>query len=155
MKKSVEGWTWFSDYVYSYSEWNITCPADRTVQVGMGVFIGGEPRGEKIAVSGSGVVKAIGIGAIYVRSYDRKGPCNVDVALKKGIPITIINCPSSMREFKALSTGKPSILNKRPHPSHGKLTSEDVATIERFNQALKDITKLAEKFRSKHADDSG
>lgn len=88
-------WTWLSDYVYLWSDWTLNCPADRTCQVGMGIFAFGEPRGEKIRFSGHQKITSIGVGAIHVRTVDGKGPCTVrldqgDVGL---IPIISTTTP--------------------------------------------------------------
>jgi hypothetical protein len=70
-------WTWFEDYGFLTAEWTLNCPTDRTCQVGMGIKVFGEPRGEKIRFSGCREFVTLGLGAIHVRTVDDKGPCKV------------------------------------------------------------------------------
>jgi len=74
------------DYAFVWAKWRITCPADRTCQVGMGVFAGGEPRGEKIRFNGAREFVTIGIGAVHAHVVDGRGPCDVSLdILDKGL----------------------------------------------------------------------
>lgn len=77
-----ESWTYFLDYMSIYGEWEIECPPDRKVQVGMGISVFGQPRGQKITVVGKGTARTIGVGAIFVRVYDGMGNCTVSVKNK-------------------------------------------------------------------------
>lgn len=77
VKQVNSDWTWMSDYVFVYATWTVNCPADRECQVGMGVRMFGEPRGEKIRFSGFREFTTVGLGAIHVRCVDNKGPCAV------------------------------------------------------------------------------
>lgn len=81
-------WQWAEDYVYATATYVVACPADRHVQVGMGVFSFGEPRGEKIRFSGEQEMTVIGVGALHFRVNDEKGPCKVGFALTANRPTT-------------------------------------------------------------------
>lgn len=70
-----DGWTWFEDYVFAWATWTVNCPRDRTCQVGMGIFTGGNPLGEKIRFSGSRKITTLLAGSIHIRVVDDKGPC--------------------------------------------------------------------------------
>jgi len=76
---TVEGdkWQWAEDYVLASATYTVACPADRRVQVGMGVMAFGEPRGEKIRFSGEQEITVVGAGALHFRIDDGKGPCKV------------------------------------------------------------------------------
>ena len=76
-KEVGEDWTWLQDYAFIYADWTINCPTDRRCQVGMGIMLFGEPRGEKIRFSGFREFTTLGIGAIHVRIDDHRGPCTV------------------------------------------------------------------------------
>jgi hypothetical protein len=77
IKVASTDWTWMSDYVFAYATWTVNCPQDRECQVGMGIKLFGEPRGEKIRFSGYCQFTTVGLGAIHVRVIDNKGPCPV------------------------------------------------------------------------------
>jgi hypothetical protein len=77
MKVVSDQWTWFADYGLAYAEWTVNCPGDRRCQVGMGIMVGGTPRGEKISFSPTAEFTTIGVGAIHVRVDDGGPPCNV------------------------------------------------------------------------------
>ena len=70
-------WTWLTDYGYLYAAWTLNVEDGREVQVGMGLSIGGVPRGEKITVRGHKTFRTVGIGAIHVRARDGLGECMV------------------------------------------------------------------------------
>ena len=72
-----EKWTWLQDYAYLWAEWTLNCPEARVCQVGMGLMLFGEPRGEKRRFSRYCEFVTVGIGAIHVRVVDGKGPCQV------------------------------------------------------------------------------
>ena len=76
-KNVGDDWTWFQDYGFAWAQWTVNCPAGRTCQVGMGVKVFGQPRGEKIRFSPTKEFTTIGIGAIHVRVVDGRGPCKV------------------------------------------------------------------------------
>lgn len=91
VKKRVgREWTWFEDYVYAAATYRCFTPADRRVQVGMGLFVSGEPRGEKVAVSGEGSFTVIGAGAIHIRLYDDGPDCEVALSQDSNIPVPIL-----------------------------------------------------------------
>lgn len=69
-------------YVYLMASYMVACPADRTCQVGMGVFLFGEPRGEKIRFSGEKEIMVALAGQLHFRVDDGKGACKVGFALK-------------------------------------------------------------------------
>lgn len=91
------GWTWFEDYAFALKEWSATCPPGRTVQVGMGVFFLGSPRGEKIRFSGTRDFTTVGLGAIHFRVTDGGPPCEVVLYSGKSKDIPIIRAhPQSL-----------------------------------------------------------
>jgi hypothetical protein len=77
IKNVSSDWTWMSDYVFAWAQWTVNCPTDRECQVGKGIKMFGEPRGEKIHFSGYCEFTTIGVGAIHVRTTDGKGPTSV------------------------------------------------------------------------------
>ena len=100
-RRSVGGnWTWFEDYIFASANWTAFCPADRTVQVGMGVSFLGTPRGEKIRFSGRREFTTIGLGAIHFRIADGRGPCEVVLhsGKAKGIDLPTITFQSAGSE---------------------------------------------------------
>lgn len=90
-KKVGKQWTWFEDYVYISATYRCFTPKGRRVQVGMGVFFDGEPRGEKVAISGSGDFTTVGAGAIHIRIYDSGPDCEVAITQNKNILIPILD----------------------------------------------------------------
>ncbi|MGZ4924650.1 MAG: hypothetical protein ACXV5H_11970 [Halobacteriota archaeon] len=91
IKKRVgREWTWFEDYVYATATYTCFTPANRSVQIGMGIFVADEPRGEKVAVSGKGEFTVIGAGAIHIRIYDDGPDCEVAVTQERNIPVPIL-----------------------------------------------------------------
>ena len=78
-KRVSKNWTWFEDYGYITATYTCFTPANRRVQVGMGVFAFGEPRGEKVAISEKGSFTVIGLGAIHIRIYDDGPDCEVAI----------------------------------------------------------------------------
>lgn len=82
-KTTGEEWTWFEDYVYAWASYMVACEPGRSCQVGMGVFAFGEPRGEKLSFSGTKEILTIGIGALYIRAADGKGPVKAGIAPKQ------------------------------------------------------------------------
>lgn len=142
-----EGWTWFTDYAFVWAEWIIRTPADRKVQVGMGVFSGGEPRGEKFEVVGQDRIKTLGVGAIHIKVVDGGGPCNVTVALgDKGL-IPIIRCASANAALTAMAAGLDTPLSRKSYFSLMSFSDEEVALLQRLNQSLRDLDALVENKR--------
>jgi hypothetical protein len=91
VKKRVgKEWTWFEDYVYVTATYNCFTPANRRVQVGMGVFAAGEPRGEKVAVSGRDTFTVVGAGAIHIRTYDDGPDCEVAISQDSNVLVPIL-----------------------------------------------------------------
>lgn len=91
IKKRVnKDWTWFEDYVYISATYGCFTPPGRRVQVGMGVFAGGEPRGEKVAVSGKGQFTVLGAGSVHIRVYDDGGDCEIAISQDSNTPIPIL-----------------------------------------------------------------
>ena len=72
-------WKWFTDYAYASAEWTLNAPADRELEVGMGIKAFGKPRGERRRFTGHVSFTTIGIGAIHVRVVDTHGPCLVQL----------------------------------------------------------------------------
>lgn len=70
-------WTHLADYVYAYATWTLNVEEGRTVQVGMGWSVGGEPRGEKLRVKKVRTFNTVGPGALSCRVVDGGGPCRV------------------------------------------------------------------------------
>jgi hypothetical protein len=54
----------------------------------MSIFIWGEPRGEKVAISGKGSFTVIGFGAIHIRIYDDGADC--EIAITQDVPVPIL-----------------------------------------------------------------
>lgn len=81
-------WEWAEDYIYLYAEYVVSCEPGRQCQVGMGVFIDGEPRGEKIRFSGPETIKVLLVGALYFRVDDGKGPCKIAFTQKDNQPLS-------------------------------------------------------------------
>ena len=91
LKKRVgSDWTWFDDYVFVTASYTCFSPPGRTVQVGMGVFMFGEPRGEKVAVSGKSSFTVIGAGAIHIRVYDSVPDCEVAISQDNNVLVPIL-----------------------------------------------------------------
>jgi hypothetical protein len=91
-KTARPDWTWCEDYAFAYSTYVVACEPERECQVGMGIFVFGEPRGEKISFFGQREITVIGIGSLHMRSTDGKGSVKVafiqrTVALIKTPPI--------------------------------------------------------------------
>lgn len=76
-------WQWAENYVYVQATYTVACPADRQIQVGMGVMAFGEPRGEKIRFSGPTEITVVGAGSLYFRVDDNLGPCKVGFIQEK------------------------------------------------------------------------
>jgi hypothetical protein len=81
-KRVGEDWTWCESYVYAYATYTVACEPNRQCQVGMGLFLFGEPRGEKIRFSGRREITVIGAGSLHVRAADGKGPVKVAFSQK-------------------------------------------------------------------------
>jgi hypothetical protein len=126
-RQATNEWTWYSDYAYLWAKWTVTCEEGRQCQVGMGVFVAGEPRGEKIRFGPHKEFITVGIGSVHVRMVDGKGPCTVrlDEGAVGLIPIPI---PSG------------AVANAPLEHRSTVLTSEaDVSAIERFNLACEQL----------------
>jgi len=90
-KKTVgRDWTWFEDYAYVTATYTCFTPKGRRVQVGMGLFVFGEPRGEKVAVSEKGDFTVLGAGAVHIRVYDDGPECEVAVTQDSNMPIPVL-----------------------------------------------------------------
>jgi hypothetical protein len=87
---TVDGpdWQWGEEYVNLYGQYVVACPTDRTCQVGMGVFAGGTPLGEKIRFSGEKEITVVGVGSLHFRVDDGKGPCRVAIVSAVNKPLT-------------------------------------------------------------------
>jgi hypothetical protein len=88
--KTIDGpnWQWAEDYIYGMATYVVACPPDRRCQVGMGLFVLGEPRGEKLRFSGEMEIRVVGAGALYFRVDDDRGPCRVGFVQKSNRPIS-------------------------------------------------------------------
>ena len=71
------GWTWFTDYAYAYSEWTLNAEPARQCEVGLGLKAFGKPLGQRKRFSGHVKVTSLGIGAVHARVVDGKGSCLV------------------------------------------------------------------------------
>lgn len=91
VKTASSEWTWCEDYVYSSATYIVACEPGRNCQVGMGVFAFKRPWGEKIGFTGEREIFVVGMGAIYMRAADGKGPVKVAFVQKSTdlIKITI------------------------------------------------------------------
>jgi hypothetical protein len=134
-KEVGAGWTWFEDYIYLWAKWTASCPANRQVQVGMGISTGGEPRGEKIRFSGIREFTTIGAGSIHFRVTDGGPPCLVILysGSRKGVPI-IRGIPFFVGADKPPSTATAS--------KYAGIQQETLEAIERFNAAAAEMSKL-------------
>lgn len=74
-------WAWFDDYAFGSAKWTINCEPGRTIEVGTGVKIFGEPRGSKTRITTHGIITTLGLGAIHIKVVDGKGSCGVQVDL--------------------------------------------------------------------------
>lgn len=83
-------WTWFEDYVYATATYRCYTPPGRRVQVGMGVFFSGEPRGEKVAIKDQGEFTIVGLGAIHVRIYDDGPDCEIGISQQSNEVVPIL-----------------------------------------------------------------
>lgn len=81
-KVTGNDWTWFEDYVFAWATYVVACEPGRTCQVGMGLSVWGEPRGEKIRFEGEREILVVGAGAIHIRPADGKGPVKAALAPK-------------------------------------------------------------------------
>lgn len=70
-------WTWLAEYVYLSSRWTINAEPGRTLEVGMGVRVFGQPRGQKKRFTSIVHFTTVGLGSIHVRVTDEGGPCLV------------------------------------------------------------------------------
>lgn len=89
-KRVSKDWTWFEDYVYVTANYTCFTPPGRRVQVGMGLFVAGEPRGEKVAVSGKDSFTVVGAGAIHIRIYDDGSDCEVAISQDSNVLVPIL-----------------------------------------------------------------
>jgi hypothetical protein len=89
-KRVGADWTWFDDYVYVTAKYTCFTPPGRRVQVGTGVFFAGQPRGEKVAISGKGDFRVIGLGAIHIRIYDGGPDCEVAISQDSNVLIPVL-----------------------------------------------------------------
>lgn len=80
-------WTHITDYYYTSTlNWKIECDnPDVRCKVGMGVFLWGEPLGEKIGFNGKCEFMTLGSGAIYAK-IDDDTPGKVRVVLTRLSP---------------------------------------------------------------------
>jgi hypothetical protein len=90
IKRVGKTWTWFEDYIYLTATYKIFTPKGRRVQVGMGLFFAGEPRGEKVAITESGEVITIGAGAIHIRIHDEGTDCEVAITQDSNVLVPIL-----------------------------------------------------------------
>lgn len=88
-KTTSDDWTWFEDYVFAWATYVVACEPGRTCQVGMGISMFGEPRGEKLRFTGEREITVIGAGAIHMRPADGKGPVKAALAPKKSGLISV------------------------------------------------------------------
>jgi hypothetical protein len=88
--KVIDGssWQWAEEYVGLSATYWISCPPGRSCQVGMGLFMLGQPRGEKIRFSGEKEITVFGAGALHFRVDDDKGPCKIGFASKNVRPLS-------------------------------------------------------------------
>lgn len=90
-KTANQKWTWMEDYVFVYANYIVACETGRQCQMGMGIFAFDEPRGEKIRFTGQKEILAVGVGAIYIRADDGKGPVKAAFIRKQSGLIPIID----------------------------------------------------------------
>jgi hypothetical protein len=70
-------WRKAQSYLRAGTKFVVYCPEDRQCQVGLGLMLFGEPRGEKVRFSGKRRVVGLFAGALHFRVVDDKGPCKV------------------------------------------------------------------------------
>jgi len=125
VRSVAEGWTWFTDYVYLRADWTVNCPPGRQCQVGTGIFVAGEPRGENFGFGPQKQFRTIGVGSIHVRVVDGKGPCTVRLEQGKVKPIPSGNTPFESKVDLGLQS---------------ELTDPElIGKIERFNAACQEL----------------
>ncbi|MCE2660456.1 MAG: hypothetical protein LW854_19800 [Rubrivivax sp.] len=88
--KTIDGpkWQWVETYVFAKATYIIACQPDRRCQVGMGVSLLGQPRGEKLRFSEEREITVLGAGALHFRVDDGRGPCRVGFVLKDRFLVT-------------------------------------------------------------------
>lgn len=84
-------WVWFGDHVASSVDYLVVGPADRTFEMGTGMFINGSPWGSRVKRSGTAKVTAYGAGAMHVRRADGGVSFKVCVTQQDIDPIKIID----------------------------------------------------------------
>ncbi|WP_300497734.1 hypothetical protein [Marinobacter sp.] len=141
-----QGWTWFENYAFVWAEWKVSTPTERRVQVGMGLFSGGEPRGEKVEVSGEGTVKTVGAGAMHVRVVDGGPPCAVTLELgDKGL-IPIVRC-QSFSDATVASLGTDASDQSNSYFHKARLDDEELKLVDDLNRSLEAFVALVERKR--------
>ena len=90
-------WTWFTDYGYFWSKWTINVEGGNEVEVGVGMKIGGKPRGGRFKVKGHYEFTTYGIGAIHVRTTDPLNACTVRVDQGEAGTIPVHSDPSNLK----------------------------------------------------------
>lgn len=88
-KETADSWTWFEDYVVAKATYVVACEPGRDCQVGMGLFVFGQPRGEKLTFRGEREISVIGIGSLHFRYVDGKGPAKAAYYLKSASGIKV------------------------------------------------------------------
>jgi hypothetical protein len=69
------GWAWLEDYAAVSIEYEVFASSGRLCQIGAGLFVLREPRGEKIRFTGTHRIRVFGIGALHVRVLNGNGTC--------------------------------------------------------------------------------
>lgn len=72
-------WFWLEEYVNLSSTYWLSCPSDRRIEYGSGVFSDGRPLGSTGTFSGTKRIEVLGVGSVHVRIADGGGPCLVGI----------------------------------------------------------------------------
>ena len=76
-----ENWTLLTKYIYLKATWTLNIEPGRQCKVGVGLKMGGKPRGERKRFEKHTTITTFGGGGVYVRVTDGKGPCRVRLDL--------------------------------------------------------------------------
>lgn len=87
-------WFWLEDYALLSASYYLSCPPNRRVEYGSGLFTNNQPMGSREKFSGSTRVSVLGAGSIHVRVADDLGPCHVGIWQEKFALADVYSNPS-------------------------------------------------------------
>lgn len=105
-------WLWLEEYVLMTATYYLSCPADRIVEFGSGVFSGGRPLGTRGKFSGERRITVYGAGSVHVRAADNKGPCPVGIWQESFRLMNVYSNPSMLDAAIAAGDSDASRLRK-------------------------------------------